>query len=325
MRNKRVLVTGGAGYIGSHTCKQLAAVGYEPIVYDNLSEGFKDFVKWGPFVEGDLLDKALLQSTLEVYRPIAVIHFAAKAIVSESIVRPLEYYINNVGGTLSLLNAMQTAGTGNIVLSSSCSTYGISELPRISEEHPQNPINPYGQSKLMAEQILSDMASQSLVKYVSLRYVNAAGADEDGEIGESHDPETHLIPLAIQSAMGGAELKIYGNDFPTKDGTAVRDYIHVYDLATAHIAAVEYLLEGGKSNCFNLGTGVGYTVHEVIEALRSLGVPVKSAVAHRRIGDPASLVADPQKAFEVFNWKIKYNTLEKILQSAIVWHKKNRK
>lgn len=322
--NNRVLVTGGAGYIGAHTCKLLAAVGYEPIVYDDLSGGWENFVKWGPLVEGDLSDKTLLQRTIEIYRPIAVIHFAGKASVSESIKRPLEYYRTNVGGTLSLLDAMQATETGNLIFSSSCLTYGISDAHQISEKHPLNPTNPYGQSKLMVEQVLSDMTARALLNFVSLRYFNAAGADEDGEIGEYHDPETHLIPLAIQSAMGGRELKIYGTDFATKDGTAVRDYIHVYDLATAHIAALEYLLAGGRSDFFNLGTGVGYSVHEIIEALRSLGVPVKAAVAERRIGDPDYLVADPQKAIERFNWKIRFNTLEKILGSAIVWHKNNR-
>lgn len=323
LRNNRVLVTGGAGYIGSHTCKLLASVGYEPIVYDNLSGGFKKFVKWGPLVEGDLLDKALLQSTIETYRPIAVIHFAAKSSVGESVDRPLEYYINNVSGTLSLLDAMQATGIGNLVFSSSCITYGISDLHQIPEKHPQYPINPYGQSKLMIEKILSDMASRAQINFISLRYFNAAGADVAGEIGEVHDPETHLIPLAIQSAMGGPELNVYGTDFSTKDGTAVRDYIHVSDLATAHRAALECLLAGGHSDFFNLGTGVGYSVYEVIETLRSLGVLVKTKVAQRRSGDPAHLVADPKKAIEGLDWKLQFDTLEKILETAIMWHKNN--
>jgi UDP-arabinose 4-epimerase len=322
---KTILVTGGAGYIGSHTCKLLSKSGYEPITYDNLSTGYAEAVKWGPLIEGDLHDKEKLSDTLSKYRPSAVIHFAASAYVGESVANPFHYYQNNLGGTLSLLQVMRAQEIDMIVFSSTCATYGAPNIKTINEGCPQNPINPYGQSKLMIEKILFDLAEKGELKQISLRYFNAAGDDRDGEIGESHDPETHLIPLAIQSAFGGPELKIFGTDFDTPDGTAVRDYIHVEDLGRAHIAALEYLLGGGRSDFINLGTGKGHSVREITTTLRRLGVPVRASDAPRRSGDPAYLVADPSRAEEVLNWKAQYISIDEIIKTAIKWHKKSYK
>lgn len=320
---KKVLVTGGAGYIGAHTSKLLAASGYEPVCYDNLSTGHADFVKWGPLEIGDLHDLEKLTRVISSYQPIAVIHFAASAYVGESIVKPLKYYRNNVGGTLSLLEAMRLSGLENIVFSSTCATYGTPTAKLLSESCPQIPINPYGHSKLLIEQILRDLSARVGLNHISLRYFNAAGADKDGEIGEKHDPEPHLIPLAIRSAIGGPALKIFGTDFPTPDGTAVRDYIHVEDLGRAHILALEYLLAGGTSDFVNLGTGTGNSVREIETCLQRLGVPVNSTDGPRRAGDPAFLVADATKAKQILEWQANYTEIEEILRTAINWHKKN--
>ena len=318
---KLILVTGGAGYVGSHTCKLLAAAGYEPVTYDNLSTGHADAVKWGPLVEGSLHDIDKLCSTLKQYQPLAVIHFAASAYVGESVTNPFKYYQNNVGGTLSLLEAMKSQKINKIVFSSTCATYGTPNLKVISEDCPQNPINAYGQSKLMIEKILGDLALSGELEQISLRYFNAAGDDRDGEIGERHDPETHLIPLAIRSALGGAELKVFGTDFDTPDGTAVRDYVHVEDLGAAHILALEKLLLGGKSDFINLGTGKGHSVLEIINSLERLGIKAVTKDTHRREGDPGYLVADNTKAKKVLNWHPQYTQIEDILKTAIHWHK----
>jgi UDP-arabinose 4-epimerase len=319
----RILVTGGAGYIGSHTSKSLAASGFEPICYDNLSTGHREFVKWGPLEEGNLHDTTLLIKIMQKYKPAAVIHFAASAYVGESVADPFKYYQNNVGGTLSLLEAMQKTNIRKIVFSSSCATYGIPNPNRdlIDEDCPQFPINPYGQSKLMIEKILNDLAKQNKISQISLRYFNAAGADKDGEIGEKHDPETHLIPLAIESALKGNLLNIYGTDYPTPDGTAIRDYIHVEDLADAHIKAVEAILLKTKSEFINLGTGKGFSVSEIIRALESLGLHVHFKNMNRREGDPAYLIANANKAMRLLNWKPKYTQIQDILKTAINWHK----
>jgi UDP-arabinose 4-epimerase len=277
---KKVLVTGGAGYIGAHTSKLLAASGYEPVCYDNLSTGHADFVKWGPLEIGDLHDLEKLTRVISSYQPIAVIHFAASAYVGESIVKPLKYYRNNVGGTLSLLEAMRLSGLENIVFSSTCATYGTPTAKLLSESCPQVPINPYGHSKLLIEQILRDLSARVGLNHISLRYFNAAGADKDGEIGEKHDPEPHLIPLAIRSAIGGPALKIFGTDFPTPDGTAVRDYIHVEDLGRAHILALEYLLAGGTSDFVNLGTGTGNSLFRCYLSPHRIPVTIKQLVSH---------------------------------------------
>ena len=320
---KHILVTGGAGYIGSHTCKLLALAGYMPITFDNLSTGYADAVKWGPLVVGDLHDINHLTAVLNQFKPLAVIHFAASAYVGESVSNPLKYYLNNVGGTLSLLGAMRNQDINKIVFSSTCATYGTPDLKIIGEDCIQNPINPYGQSKLMIEKILYDLTLKGQISHIALRYFNAAGDDSEGEIGERHNPETHLIPLAIQSALGGAELKIFGTDFPTPDGTAIRDYVHVEDLARAHIQAVEHLLQNGKSDFINLGTGRGYSVRTIVSALNDLGLKVQSRDVARREGDPAYLVADSAKAKLVLNWKPEYNSIKDILKTAIHWHQKN--
>lgn len=319
----RILVTGGAGYIGSHTSKSLAANGFEPICYDNLSTGHREFVKWGPLEVGNLHDTDLLVKIMQKYKPAAVIHFAASAYVGESVADPFKYYQNNVGGTLSLLEAMQKTNIRKIVFSSTCATYGMPNPNHhlIDEDCPQSPINPYGQSKLMIEKILNDLAKQNQISQISLRYFNAAGADKDIEIGEKHDPETHLIPLAIESALKGNLLNIYGTDYATPDGTAIRDYIHVEDLADAHIRAVEAILLTPKSEFINLGTGKGFSVSEIIRALESLGLHVNFKNIRRREGDPAFLIANPNKAIQLLNWKPKYTQIEDILKTAINWHK----
>ena len=319
---KKILITGGAGYIGSHTCKLIANSGYEPICFDNLSTGYKDFVKWGPLITGDLRDAVLLKDTFHKFKPEAVIHFAGSSLVGESVSNPLKYYDNNVGSALSLLNAMKNANVKNIVFSSTCATYGADTNNPIDESFPQRPINPYGASKLMIERILNSLADIKEITHISLRYFNAAGADKNNEIGENHNPETHLIPLAINSALGGDKLKVFGSDFPTKYGTAIRDYIHVEDLASAHIKALEYMIDTGNSDFINLGTGKGYSVKEILTALKDLGLNPRTIESQRRIGDPAVLVANANKAKEVLNWEPSYNLTE-ILASAKAWHSKN--
>jgi UDP-glucose-4-epimerase GalE len=320
---KTVLVTGGAGYIGAHTCKGLFNAGYNPITYDNLSTGHKEFVKWGELVVGDLHDTEKLTKILMKYKPMAVIHFAASAYVGESVENPFKYYRNNVGGTLSLIEAIISAQVKHLVFSSTCATYGVPNKELIDELTPQEPINPYGRSKLIIEQILQDLSLRNQINYVALRYFNAAGADKDAEIGEWHEPETHLIPLAIRSASGGAKLKVFGTDFPTPDGTAVRDYIHVEDLADGHIRALEYLIAGGLSGAVNLGTGRGSSVAEVIKNLQEIGIDVAFEDAPRRPGDPAFLVADNSKAARLLGWSASNSGIKKTLNSALVWHQKH--
>jgi UDP-glucose-4-epimerase GalE len=317
------MVTGGAGYIGAHTCKLLAASNFEPISYDNLSTGYAEFVKWGPLEIGELHDIQKLSRVLTHYKPVCVIHFAAKAYVGESVADPFKYYRNNVGGTLALLEAMLSSGIRNIVFSSTCATYGLPVTQRIDESHAQSPINPYGYTKLMIERILGDLSAKGDISQISLRYFNAAGADKTGEIGEKHDPETHLIPLAIQSAFGGKTLEVFGTDFPTPDGTAIRDYIHVEDLGRAHILAVEKILSGWKSDFINLGTGEGNSVREVIASLNKLGVIVHAKDTSRREGDPAYLVADASRAKRVLGWRPEYKEIGEVLKTAINWYKKS--
>jgi len=317
----RVLVTGGAGYIGSHTCKRLAREGHLPVVFDNLSAGHRAFVRYGPFVQGDLADTDLLLTALRDHRADAVIHFAASAYVGESMQNPQRYFRNNVGGTINLLDAMHASGVKHIVFSSTCATYGMPVKIPITERDPQKPVNPYGESKLFVEKILHWNAVATGLGYVALRYFNAAGADLEGELGEIHDPETHAIPLAIQAAQGSrSDFELYGTDYPTPDGTAIRDYIHVDDLAGAHVAALRYLQEGGESDAFNLGTGTGHSVREVIRAIEATGsrpVPVKEVA--RRPGDPAELVADAAKAGAVLGWRAEHSDLKTIVESAWRW------
>jgi UDP-glucose-4-epimerase GalE len=318
----RILVTGGAGYIGSHTAKRLARQGFEVAVFDNLSRGHRDFVRWGPLIEGDLHDTALVRETLRWFKPEAVIHFAAFAYVGESVSNPGLYYRNNVGGTLSLLEAMRQSGTRHIIVSSTCATYGQPDKQPIAEDAPQRPINPYGASKLMMEQLCADFGVAYGIKTVALRYFNASGCDPDGEIGERHDPEPHLIPRILMAATGELPfIEVFGKDYPTPDGTCIRDYIHVNDLADAHIAAARYLMDGGVSDCFNLGTGHGASVAEVIAAAEHVAgksIPLKHGP--RRDGDPAMLVADPSKAARVLNWRAGNFDLGQTVATAWNWH-----
>lgn len=289
---------------------------------DNLICGHEHAVKWGPLIKGDIREAALLDHTFAQYRPCAVLHFAAFACVGESVADPGKYYDNNVAGTLSLLHAMQRHGCSSLVFSSSCATYGWSGDGAIVEDAPQRPMNPYGWSKFMVEQILRDFDAAYGFRHVALRYFNAAGADPDGELGEVHHPETHLIPLTIQTALGQRpHLDVYGTDYPTDDGSAIRDYIHVEDLADAHVRALDHLLQGGRSQALNLGTGRGYSVWEVVRAVeRVSGRAVNVRRAPRRAGDPPVLVANAARAARVLGWQPRYDTLETTIRMAWVWH-----
>lgn len=320
---EKVLVTGGAGYIGSHTCKQLSKSNYEPIVFDNLSTGYKKFVKWGPLIVGDVRDTEHLKDIFLRYKPIAVIHFAAHAYVNESILYPNKYYSNNVAGTISLIQAMISCNIRFLVFSSTCAIYGITNAHFIDEKVIQNPINPYGQSKQMIEKILIDVANTNKLQFISLRYFNAAGADHELEIGEMHKPETHLIPLAIASSkINEKKLKIFGTNYNTPDGSAVRDYIHVEDLATGHIAALRYLNKNNCSDFFNLGSSKGTSVLEIITNLKNLGIDVNFIEEDKRVGDPPNLVANISKAKNKLGWKPSYKEINDILKTAILWHSK---
>jgi len=321
----RVLVTGGAGYIGSQTAKALARAGHEPVVYDNLSSGHRWAVKWGASVEGDLADTRLLAKTLIAHRIEAILHFAASIQVSESVENPRKYFWNNVVNTLRLLDAALDEGVQAIVFSSSAAVYGDPEKIPIPEDHPTRPVNPYGETKLMMERALEAYGAAYGLRWVALRYFNAAGADPDGELGEEHHPESHLIPLVIQAALGRRpHVEVFGTEYPTPDGTAIRDYIHIVDLADAHVRALEYLARGGESVALNLGTGAGHSVREVIAAVGRMGdgkVPFRDAP--RRAGDPPILVADPARARELLDWKPQHPDLDSIVQSAWKWHSKN--
>jgi UDP-arabinose 4-epimerase len=321
-----ILIVGGAGYIGSQTAKCVAQAGLTPVVFDNLVYGHKWAVKWGPFVEGDLADGALIKRVLEEHQVTAVVHFAAYAYVGESVTNPRKYFRNNVAGTINLLDAMIDAGVRDIVFSSTCATYGEPQRVPISEDHPQNPVNPYGESKLAVEKMLHWYGRAHGLRYAALRYFNAAGADPDGEIGEDHDPETHLIPLAIEAAMAGESgrgLEIYGTDYGTPDGTAIRDYIHVLDLADAHVAALAKLRDGAASLLVNLGTGRGHSVREVIAAVEKVsGKKIAVRETGRRAGDPPALVADARLAADVLGWKARLPNIETIVQHAWRWTQK---
>ena len=317
-RMKTVLVTGGAGFIGSHTCKALAAAGWRPIAFDNLSRGHAEFVRWGPLVEGDILDAAALDIAFVQYRPVAVIHFAALAYVGESATRPLAYYNVNVAGLINVVDAMLRHGTRTIVFSSSCATYGIPDRLPIVESAPQHPINPYGRSKLAGERILADARAAEGLHVAMLRYFNAAGADPDGDLPERHDPETHLIPLAIDAATRGAPaLQIFGTDYPTADGTCERDFIHVCDLAAAHVQALHYLNAGNAALTINLGTGRAASVRSVVAAVeRITGRMVPVTHAARRPGDPPVLVADASLARELIGFAPRLSDLDTVVTTA---------
>ncbi len=320
-----VLVTGGAGYIGSHTCKELARNCMEPVSLDNLVYGHREFVRWGPFVEGDIHDGQLLDQLFQKYRFSAVIHFAAYAYVGESVQDPGKYYRNNVAGTLSLLEAMRRNACRNIIFSSTCATYGAPENLLIGEETAQQPINPYGRGKLMVETILKDYESAYAMRHGILRYFNAAGADPAAEIGERHNPETHLVPLAIQAAMGqGKALTRFGDDYPTPDGTAIREYIHVSDLADAHVRALAFLRNEERSIVCNLGTGRGSSVQEVVEAVgRRGGNEVPVIQGPRRPGDPPQLVSTSDRADRLLGWIPRRSAIETIVADAWRWHSKD--
>ncbi len=321
----KILVTGGAGYIGSHTCKYLAKQGLTPVTFDNLVYGHEHAVKWGPFIKGDLHDTQLLTETLKAHKIEGVIHFAAYAYVGESVTQPEKYYRNNVAGTLSLLNAMIAANVLKIVFSSTCATYGIPEKTPIDESFPQNPINPYGQTKLIVEHILQDYAKAYGLKSVALRYFNAAGADPECEIGEDHNPETHVIPLALESALTGKEFCVNGTDYPTPDGTCLRDYIHVNDLASAHLKALQNIENLGPFEAINLGVGKAYSVKEVIQSVEAISKKKMNVkFIERRPGDPATLVANASKAKQLLDWEPQFKKLDEIIETAYNWELKKR-
>lgn len=316
----RVLVTGGAGYIGAHTCRALHMSGFDPLVIDNLSTGHADFVKWGQLFVGDLRDQDVLNQVFQSFNPVAVIHFAASASVSESVENPLSYYSNNVTSTISLIDAMVRNGVKRLVFSSSCATYGVPQTEFISEDHAQVPINPYGFTKLVCERLINDLSQNGELQTVCLRYFNAAGASHDSEIGEWHTDETHLIPRLICNALEGKKSIIYGSDYPTPDGTAIRDYVHVDDLARGHVSALKYLLEGNPSEAVNLGSGFGSSILDVINVAVKNGINVNFEYGPRRVGDPPRLVASREKAAELFNWEPSKD-LENIVVSALNWHR----
>src|SRR3954453_19686209 len=322
----RILVTGGAGYIGSHTAKHLAAAGHEAVIFDDLSQGHEWAVKWGPLERGSLSDPVRLAEVFAARQIDVVVHFAANALVGESMSNPAKYFQNNTAGTLNLLNAMRAAGVETIVFSSTCATYGDPVRVPIDESHPQAPVNPYGESKLMVEKILRWYGDCYGLRWMALRYFNAAGASPDGEIGEDHDPESHLIPLVIGAALGTRPpVKIFGTDYPTSDGSAVRDYVHVLDLADAHLRAIERLRAGTPSQAINLGTGRGHSVKEVVAAVAHVGGrPVPVIESPRRPGDPPELVAAPVRARDVLGWTCQYPGIETIVRHAWAWHEKHR-
>ncbi|MBW4487848.1 MAG: UDP-glucose 4-epimerase GalE [Trichocoleus desertorum ATA4-8-CV12] len=322
-----ILVTGGAGYIGSHAVLALQQAGYGVVVLDNLVYGHRDLVEQvlkAELVVGDTSDRALLDQVFATHSIAAVMHFAAYAYVGESVTDPAKYYQNNVMGTLTLLEAMLAASIKKFVFSSTCATYGVPKTVPIPEDHPQQPINPYGTSKLMVERILTDFDVAYDFKSVCFRYFNAAGADPGGLLGEDHNPETHLLPLVLMTALGQREsVSIFGTDYPTPDGTCIRDYIHVSDLATAHLLGLEYLLQGGNSEVFNLGNGNGFSVRQAIEvAQQVIGKSIAAIERDRRPGDPPSLIGSSDKARSQLNWQPQYSSLHDILSHAWQWHQK---
>ncbi|MFT4151275.1 MAG: UDP-glucose 4-epimerase GalE [Paracoccaceae bacterium] len=319
----RILVTGGAGYIGAHACKALAKAGFQPVAFDNLATGWAEAVKFGPFVRGDLLDRAAIDAALAEWRPVAVMHFAALSLVGESMKDPAKYWRTNVNAGLNLIEATVAAGIRNFVFSSTCATYGDQDGVLLDEETPQMPINAYGGSKQAIEGILRDFGAAFGLNHVIFRYFNVAGADPEGEVGEQHVPETHLIPLMLEAIEGKRPaLTVFGDDYPTRDGTCVRDYVHVMDLVEAHVLGLRWLLEGKGSRVFNLGTGNGFTVREVIDASRAVTnaeVPVVQGA--RRAGDAVSLVSGSERAGAELGWKPDRSTLPQMIGDAWRWSK----
>jgi UDP-glucose 4-epimerase/UDP-arabinose 4-epimerase len=318
-----ILVAGGAGYIGSQTCKALKAAGFLPVTLDNLSTGYAQAVKFGPFVRGDLRDQDLVRQTAAQYDIKGALHFAAYSLVGESVRDPAKYYDNNVGAAIAFASALIEAGVQALVFSSTAATYGVPSISPIPEDHPTVPINPYGASKLAFEGALRWLGEAHTLRWIALRYFNAAGADLDGEVGESHEPETHLIPNLCKAVLGsGPSLTVYGQDYPTPDGTPIRDYIHVVDLAQAHVLAIRRLLDGGDGGVFNVGTGEGATVMQIIAAAEAaLGAKVPYSVGPRRAGDPPSLVADASRLKAAFGWTARYSDLDTIIRTAARWQR----
>jgi UDP-arabinose 4-epimerase len=325
-RQPHVLVTGAAGYVGSHAASALKAAGLIPVTLDNLSRGHRELVRFGPLEVGDILDGDRVLDVIDRYQPRAVMHFAALAYVGESVEQPERYYHNNFAGALSLLGAMRRRGLSRFIFSSTCATYGVPERQPMTEDLPQNPINPYGRSKLMVEQALRDLDTAYGIRSVSLRYFNACGAHPSGDIGEMHAPETHLIPRVLMAAAGEIEaVDVFGTDYPTPDGTAIRDYIHVCDLADAHVSALRYLETGGATTALNLGTGRGHSVREVIDSVaRVSGRTPQCRFGARRPGDPPMLVADASRAREVLGFRPQWSDIDRIVGSAWTWHRRNK-
>lgn len=320
-KKQAVVVIGGAGYIGSHTCKALHQAGFLPVVLDNLVGGYEEFVKWGPLVKADMTDREAWESLIQTYQPVAALHFASFINVGESVQNPQKYYDNNVIKSLQLLSLLKEFNIHNIVFSSTAALYGNPIVTPIPETHPLAPINPYGLTKYSIEKALQDYSHAYQSRYVALRYFNAAGADPDGEVGEAHVPETHLIPLILQAVLGKRpHITLFGQDYPTPDGTCIRDYIHVKDLAYAHVLALHYLLDGNASVALNLGTGNGYSVAEVLAAVeRVTQRKVPALYGPRRAGDPAILVADASLAQQVLGWKPECSELETLVSHAWAW------
>jgi UDP-arabinose 4-epimerase len=318
---QNILVTGGAGFVGSHACKALARAGYRPIAFDSLERGHECAVKWGPLERGDLRNDGDLWCAFEKWQPFAVMHFAAYAYIGESTADQLNYYENNVGGTVKLLRACAEHGCSKFVFSSSCATFGVPAKLPIKEEDPQNPVNAYGYTKLVVERMLKEAENAHGIRHVVLRYFNASGADPEGELGEDHDPETHLIPLVLLAAMGRRPaVQIFGNDYPTPDGTCIRDYVHVNDLAQAHIAGIDWLNAGHPSSAFNLGNGRGFSVAEVIRAGESVvGHAIEAEICPRRSGDPPCLISDSRKARQLLGWSPKFPELTAQIEHAWKW------
>lgn len=323
-----ILVIGGAGYIGSYTSKALTRAGHQVTVFDNLSTGHRDLARWGKLVEGDILDAASLRNCLGAIQPDGIIHFAAFSLVGESVQNPGKYFRNNVAGTLNLLEAMRDVGVRNIVVSSSAAVYGTPKQMPITEECAADPINPYGETKMFMERMLADFSRAHELSWIALRYFNAAGADPEGETGERHFPETHLIPRALMAVDGRLpDFHVLGDDYPTPDGTCIRDYIHIQDLARAHVLAVERLARGGahEGMAINLGTGTGFSVREILNAIEKVtGFPMPYSIGPRRAGDPPILVADASRARKVLGWTPEHSNMESIIRDAWAWYKKDR-
>lgn len=322
---KTIFVTGGAGYVGSHCCKAFAEAGWRVVVYDSLYRGWRDLVRWGPLIEGDIRDPSALSAAMAETKPDAVAHFAALTSVGESVADPARYYETNTLGAFNVLQAMRANGVETIIFSSTAAIYGVPTLIPIPEDHPQQPINPYGWSKLFVERMLADHAAAYGMKYAALRYFNAAGADASAEIGERHEPETHVIPLAAQGALSADyTFRIFGDDFDTRDGTCVRDYVHVTDLGSAHRAALDYLFAGGMSDAFNLGSGEGVTVKEIAAAVEAAsGKALPREIGPRRAGDPPALIASNAKAKAVLGWTPRHSSIQVIVADAWRWHQKD--